>query len=145
MKSAGGGYPLKRHFVNLVLDTVRYGLETAADPREFETLFDAYHSRWHDYIVKNEAMIDDRYRSFFNRINCDNACYYAYHLYSDMRAYCEDTRAHSLRLEEDLRNARASEEGCRMELKGLEASYAFRIGRLLTFLPSRLKARITGR
>ena len=140
----GGGYPLKRHFVNLVLDTVRYGLETAADPREFETLFDAYHSRWHDYIVENEAMIDDRYRSFFNRIDCDNVCHYAYRLYSDMRASCEDTRAHSLRLEEDLRNARASEERCRMELKGLESSYAFRIGRLLTFLPSRLKAIITG-
>lgn len=31
-----------------------------------------------------------------------------------------------------------------MELKDLEASYAFRIGRLLTFLPSRLKAIIAG-
>lgn len=89
-------------------------------------------------------MIDDRYRSFFNRIDCDSVCHYAYRLYSDMRASCEDTRAHSLRLEEDLRNARASEERCRMELKGLESSYAFRIGRLLTFLPSRLKAIITG-
>ena len=89
-------------------------------------------------------MIDDRYRSFFNRIDCNNACHYAYHLYSDMRSYCEDARAHSLKLEEDLRNARASEEGCRMELKDLETSYAFRIGRLLTFLPSRLKAIITG-
>ena len=144
LEKCGGGYPLKRHFVNLVLDTVRYGLETAADPREYETLFNAYHSKWHDYIAENETMIDDRYRSFFNRIDCNNACHYAYHLYSDMRSYCEDARAHLLKLEEDLRNARASEEGCRMELKDLEASYAFRIGRLLTFLPSRLKAIITG-
>lgn len=131
---------LRRHFVNLVLDTVQYGLRTAVEPHEFESLFGAYHSKWHSYIAANETIVASRYKPFFDHMERDSACCYAYSLYANMRAHNEETRVHLLRLEDELRNARASEEERRLEIRRLETSYAFRIGRLITFLPSRVKA-----
>ncbi len=133
----------RRHFINLVLDTVRYGLETAADPDEFKNLYACYHEKWHGYIARNQVFIDGRYRSFFQDMCTDNAEQYAFSLYADMRTRHEETVARLVRAENDLRIEKDREAACRAELEDVVGSHSFRVGRMLMYVPSRIKSMIT--
>ena len=133
----------RRHFINLVLDTVRYGLETAADPGEFKNLYACYHEKWHGYIARNQVLIDGRYRIFFQDMCTDNAEQYAFLLYADMRTRYEETVACLVRTENDLRIEKDREAACRAELEDVVGSHSFRVGRMLMYVPSRIKSMIT--
>ena len=133
----------RRHFVNLVLDTVRYGLETAADSCEFKNLYACYHEKWHGYIARNQALVDGRYKSFFQDMCTDSVEQYAFSLYADMRTRHEETVARLAKAENDLRVERDREAACRAELEDVIGSHSFRVGRMLMYVPSRIKSMIT--
>lgn len=139
----------KRHFVNLVLDTVRYGLESAASSNEALRLFDEYHEIWHGFIRENEALIDARYRPFFEKVDECNAYEYLFDLYSRLRDEAERYDARLSRLKGELEKARAETKAARHELEAcsserddLLGSWAFRIGKAITFIPSKIKAKL---
>lgn len=108
-----------RHFVNLVLDTLRYALSTAYSAGEFQALYDGYQREWAALVSAHEEAIAPRYRAFYGAM-FGGAAEYLFGLYSQERSQLENTRAQLAAARDELESAVAANDGLRATVRRLE-------------------------
>lgn len=108
-----------RHFINLVLDTLRYALSTAYSAREFRALYEGYHQEWAALVSDHEELIAPRYRTFYDAMFGD-AAEYLFGLYSQERSQLEKTRAQLSTVQDELESAIRTSDGLRATINRLE-------------------------
>ena len=167
---------LVAHYVNLVLDTVRYDLYSAATASEYLELYRGLLDHWLPLARSHEELIDERYRAFYQKVRDKDAQQFLFDEYAEYRDALEFQNARirgfyerelsTLRdrlgeqeraldesrqevtrrddrvvyLENLLSEPRGALDSAQRGEQEVRASYAFRIGRVLTWLPSRFKA-----
>lgn len=107
-----------RHFVNLVLDTLRYALSTAYSAEEFQALYDGYRQDWAPLVSLHEDVIAPRYRAFYDAMSGDSMNY-LFGLYSQERSQLEKARAQLATVRDELGRAKKTADELRREIKRL--------------------------
>lgn len=142
LEANGASKRLKFHFVNLVLDTTEYSLRTASTSREFSDLYERLSNEWIPYVADNGTLVARRYLRFYESVRSQTCMEYLFALFSGERSELERERAASAErdglLERETRGRLGAEEECNR----LRRTWAFRIGRALTVIPSMIRSRI---
>lgn len=107
-----------RHFVNLVLDTLRYALSTAYSAEEFQALYDGYRQEWAPLVSLHEGIVSPRYRAFYDAMSSDSVSY-LFALYSQERSQLEKTRAQLAAVRDELGRSEKTADELRREIKRL--------------------------
>ena len=151
---------LLRHYVNLVLDVVRYDLFSASSQREFRELYDQMQQRLLPFVREHDDLVDPMYRPFLEQVSQMDALAYLFGLYADHRDGLESQAAWRRATQAALDESRAAVELGRQRLEqtqlrmgkmrrelrqarqdewAVRHSWSFRIGRVITALPSKAK------
>lgn len=125
-----------RHFVNLILDTLRYALSTAYSAEEFQALYDGYRQDWVPLVSLHEDVIAPRYRAFYDAMS-DDSMSYLFGLYSQERLQLERTKAQLASVRDELGRARETADELRRENKRLGQKPLNRVVRRLRRLAGR--------
>lgn len=123
----------ERHFTNVVLDTADYAMWSASSCDEYCRLFERFATRWLPFVREREGLVAPRYLPFFRDMREQTAMEHLFALYASRREAFEGEHAAVSQRDAELREARAEEER-------LRSSWAFRIGRIATFVPSKAKS-----
>lgn len=107
-----------RHFVNLVLDTLRYALSTAYSTEEFQALYDGYRQEWAPLVSLHEDIVAPRYRAFYDAMSGDSVSY-LFGLYSQERSQLEKARAQLAAARDELGRAEKTAGELRREIERL--------------------------
>lgn len=107
-------------FVNLVVDTIRYQLESSAVPEEFATLFEGFRTVWQPYVEANADLVHDVYREWARRLCGSDAFGYLFGLYDDVRRAGEQHRLDRFALEQQAVAARERTDDARRRAADLE-------------------------
>lgn len=131
------GEVFQRHFANLVLDVAEYAMNSAATCAEFEALYEGY-GRYRELVDGYAGQIAPRYREIHEALRSKRDVEYLFNRYASARDALEELRSVVDRggVAPDLQERCADLEH---EIERLRGSWAFRVGRAVTFVPSRAK------
>lgn len=149
---------LRRHFVNLVLDTAHYALNVAKTGKEFDTLYEEIRQRWLPFAKTNSNDIGNEQRPFFEHVCKMSALDFLVAQSAELRGYVDVVYSRLSVLEQerpifvqrdcDLSQRCADLERqldeMRRDERAVRGSWAFRVGRAITWIPSRLRAALGG-
>lgn len=144
------------HFCNIVLDVAEYATSTAYDLEEFSLLHRSFNDRLLGIVQKNEALIHERYRPFYDNV-LKGEKPYLFFLYRRKRKLLEQERTrsegHALEtrkieqwartriddLEQALSESREQTRRAQEEIANVRASKSYRIGNFFMRGPAAVK------
>ena len=155
------------HFCNIVLDVAEYATSTAYDLDEFSMLPRSFTDRLLVIVQKNEALIHQRYRPFYDNV-LKGEMPYLFFLYRREQQRSEQARAYDARrvreaeeraeaaehalhdvekwargrideLEKALSTSRAETQEARQEVEDVRASKSYRLGNIFMRGPAAIK------
>ena len=144
------------HFCNIVLDVAEYATSTAYDLEEFSLLHRSFNDRLLGIVQKNEALIHERYRPFYDNV-LKGEKPYLFFLYRRERKLLEQERTrsegHALEtrkieqwartriddLEQALSESREQTRRAQEEIANVRASKSYRIGNFFMRGPAAVK------
>ena len=142
---------LRRHFANLVLDTAHYALDAAQDSDSLTKLYQIVQRRWMPFLREHESDIDAFFLPMYRKLCQEGAFEYAVTRVGELRRDVTDAFERASVAEGKVRGL---EERCReleerignlmRDQRMVRGSYAFKVGRVLTWLPSRVRAALKG-
>lgn len=129
-----------RHFTNVVLDTADYAMWSASTCNEYCDLHECFVGEWLPYVEARRSYVAPRYQPFFHDMQTQTAIEHLFGLYTAWRHSFEDEHAAVSQRDAELREARDHERMAQEEVGRVRSSWAFRVGRAITFLPSKARA-----
>ncbi|MCD8317309.1 MAG: glycosyltransferase [Eggerthellaceae bacterium] len=135
------------HFYTVVVDTLRYSLGFAGSLAEFEMIFDEYVRRWKPFVVKNLGLADGWYKTFLDDLlGSEKAADYLWKLHERDQADIEELRrrlaesdAVAGELQKAIGEANEQRDEAFRSRDEYEASYSYRLGKKLLYVPSRIR------
>ena len=134
-----------RHYVNIVADVAEYAMGSAATCHEYLELYEGYQTLWKQYVEEHKELVAPRYQRFIDAMRTQDASEYLFSLFASQRASGEDARSRLSSCEAELAANRQAAQEAREDAERVRASWAFKAGRAITFLPSKAKAALKGR
>ena len=134
-----------RHYVNIVADVAEYAMGSASTCHEYLALYEGYQTLWRQYVEEHKELVAPRYQRFIDAMGTQDASEYLFSLFASQRASGEDARSRLSSCEAELAATRqAAREACE-DAERVRGSWAFKVGRAITYLPSKAKAALKGR
>lgn len=129
-----------RHLVNIVLDVAEYAMGSAVSAPEFHALHSAFLNEWLPYVEsRGEDLVAGRYHPFLSEMRGGSEEGYLFSLYARARGDRERLVSELSARDRDLRLANERADGEAREAARVRASWAFRVGRAMTWLPSKAR------
>lgn len=137
---------LRRQYVNLAVDMVRYELDATLEPGAFAALHEEVRRDWLPLVERSRDLVDEPlYGAYVERLRTATPLGYALGNLAAAREALGAADERAARAEERAGAAEREVEALRADERAVRGSYAFRVGRALTWLPSRIRAALRGR